>query len=173
MEVSVFLLANRFLKFYLHSPSQFVQPTFNIMIKITEKAIDVQKVIDTASSLGAGAVNVFVGTVRNNANGKNVVWLEYEAYETMAVAEIKKIIDEASHRWPLLGWAVSHRIGTLKPGEVSVVVAVSSPHRKESFEACQYIIDTLKEKAPIWKKEVFEDGEEWISARPIPMTVSN
>ncbi|MEO7990933.1 MAG: molybdenum cofactor biosynthesis protein MoaE [Chryseolinea sp.] len=143
------------------------------MIKITEKAIDVQKVIDTASSLGAGAVNVFVGTVRNNANGKNVVWLEYEAYETMAVAEIKKIIDEASHRWPLLGWAVSHRIGTLKPGEVSVVVAVSSPHRKESFEACQYIIDTLKEKAPIWKKEVFEDGEEWISARPIPMTVSN
>ena len=136
------------------------------MIKITEKAIDVQKVIDTASSLGAGAVNVFVGTVRNNANGKNVLWLEYEAYETMAVAEIKKIIDEASHRWPLLGWAVSHRIGTLKPGEVSVVVAVSSPHRRESFEACQYVIDTLKANAPIWKKEVFEDGEEWVSARP-------
>lgn len=143
------------------------------MIKLTEKAIDVQKVIDSASSLSAGAVNVFIGTVRNNANGKNVVWLEYEAYETMAIAEIKKIIDEASHRWPLLGWAVSHRIGTLKPGEVSVVVAVASPHRKESFEACQYIIDTLKEKAPIWKKELFEDGEEWISARPIPMIVSN
>lgn len=143
------------------------------MIKLTEKAIDVQKVIDTASSLGAGAVNVFIGTVRNNANGKNVVWLEYEAYETMAIAEIKKIIDTASHRWPLLGWAVSHRIGTLKPGEVSVVVAVSSPHRRESFEACQYVIDTLKEKAPIWKKEVFEDGEEWISARPTPMTTSS
>jgi molybdopterin synthase catalytic subunit len=143
------------------------------MIKITEKAIDVQKVIDTASSLGAGAVNVFVGTVRNNANGKDVLWLEYEAYETMAVAEIKKIIDEASHRWPLLGWAVSHRIGTLKPGEVSVVVAVSSPHRRESFEACQYVIDTLKANAPIWKKEVFADGEEWISARPTPMTASN
>ncbi|RAW01041.1 molybdenum cofactor biosynthesis protein MoaE [Pseudochryseolinea flava] len=136
------------------------------MIKITEKPIDVQKVIDTASSLGAGAVNVFIGTVRNNANGKNVVWLEYEAYETMAVNEIRKIIDDASHRWPLLGWAVSHRIGTLKPGEVSVVVAVASPHRRESFEACQYIIDTLKANAPIWKKEVFEDGEEWVSARP-------
>jgi molybdopterin synthase catalytic subunit len=136
------------------------------MIKITEKSIDVQKVIDTASSLGAGAVNVFVGTVRNTANGKNVVWLEYEAYESMAVAEIRKIIDEASHRWPLLGWAVSHRVGTLKPGEVSVVVAVSSPHRRESFEACQFIIDTVKEKAPIWKKEHFEDGEEWVSARP-------
>lgn len=136
------------------------------MIKITEKSIDVQKVIETASSLGAGAVNVFVGTVRNNAHGKKVVWLEYEAYESMAVAEIRKIIDDASHRWPLLGWAVSHRVGTLKPGEVSVAVAVSSPHRRESFEACQYIIDTLKEKAPIWKKEHFEDGEEWVSARP-------
>src|SRR5688572_2241472 len=100
------------------------------MIKITEKAIDVQKVIDTASSLGAGAVNVFVGTVRNTAHGKNVLWLEYEAYEDMAVAEIKKIIEEASHRWGLLGWAVSHRIGTLRPGEASVVVAVSTPNRK-------------------------------------------
>ena len=136
------------------------------MIKITEKPIDVQKVIDTATSLGAGAVNVFIGTVRNTAHGKNVVWLEYEAYESMAVAEIRKIIDEASHRWPLLGWAVSHRVGTLKPAEVSVVVAVSAPHRRESFEACQFIIDTLKEKVPIWKKEVFEDGEEWVSARP-------
>ncbi|HEX7013865.1 MAG TPA: molybdenum cofactor biosynthesis protein MoaE [Cyclobacteriaceae bacterium] len=136
------------------------------MIKITEKPIDVQKVIDTATSLGAGAVNVFIGTVRNTAHGKNVVWLEYEAYESMAVAEIRKIIDEASHRWPLLGWAVSHRVGTLKPAEVSVVVAVSAPHRRESFEACQFIIDSLKSKVPIWKKEVFEDGEEWVSARP-------
>jgi molybdopterin synthase catalytic subunit len=136
------------------------------MIKITEKPIDIQKVIDTASSLGAGAVNVFIGTVRNNAHGKNVLWLEYEAYESMAVSEIRKIIDEASHRWPLLGWAVSHRVGTLKPGEVSVVVAVSSPHRQQSFEACQFIIDTLKAKAPIFKKEIFEDGGEWVSAQP-------
>ena len=136
------------------------------MIKITEKAIDVQKVIETVSSLSAGAVNVFIGTVRNNAHGKNVVWLEYEAYETMVVNEVRKIIDEASHKWPLQGWAISHRIGTLKPGEVAVAIAVSSPHRKDSFAACQFIIDELKEKAPIWKKEVFEDGEEWVSARP-------
>lgn len=142
------------------------------MIKITEKPIDVQKVIGTVSSLGAGAVNVFIGTVRNSAHGKNVVWLEYEAYESMAVAEIRKIIDEASHRWPLLGWAVSHRIGTLKPGEVSVAIAVSSPHRRDSFEACQFIIDTLKERVPIWKKEVFEDGEEWVSARPNGVSAS-
>jgi molybdopterin synthase catalytic subunit len=136
------------------------------MIKITEKPIDIQKVIDTASSLGAGAVNVFIGTVRNTTHGKNVLWLEYEVYESMAVAEIRKIIIEAAQRWPLLGWAVSHRVGTLKPGEVSVAIAVSAPHRKDSFEACQFIIDTLKEKVPIWKKEIFEDGEEWISAQP-------
>lgn len=141
------------------------------MIKITEKPIDVQRVIETASSLGAGAVDVFIGTIRNQANGKNVRWLEYEAYESMAVAEIRKIIDQASHRWTLLGWAVSHRIGTLRPGEVAVVVAVATAHRKESFEACQFIIDNLKAKAPIWKKEVFEDGEEWVSARPLPMTI--
>jgi molybdopterin synthase catalytic subunit len=136
------------------------------MIKITEKSIDIQKVIDTASSLNAGAVNVFIGTVRNSAHGKNVLWLEYEAYESMAVAEIKRIIDEASHRWPILGHGICHRIGTLKPGEVSVVVAVSTPHRADSFDACEFIIDAIKQKAPIWKKEVFEDGEEWISARP-------
>lgn len=134
------------------------------MIKITEKAIDVNKVIETAQSLGAGAINVFIGTVRDTALNKKVVWLEYEAYEAMAVAETRKIVDEAAGRWELMGWAVSHRIGTLKPGEVAVVVAVSTKHRRASFEACQYIIDKLKEKVPIFKKEVFEDGAEWISA---------
>lgn len=136
------------------------------MIKITEKPIDVQKVIETASSLGAGAVNAFVGSVRNTAHNKNVVWLEYEAHESLAVSETRKIIDEAARRWSLQGWAVSHRIGTLKPGEVAVAVAVSTRHRKESFEACQFIIDQIKEKVPIFKKEVFEDGEEWVGARP-------
>ena len=134
------------------------------MIKITEKPIDVNKVIETASSLGAGAVNVFIGTVRDTALNKRVVWLEYEAYESMAVAETRKIIDEAATRWELMGWAVSHRIGTLKPGETAVAVAVSTKHRKASFEACQFIIDKLKENVPIFKKEVFEDGAEWVSA---------
>jgi molybdopterin synthase catalytic subunit len=143
------------------------------MIKITEKPIDVQKVIESATSLGAGAIDVFIGTVRNNAHNKSVRWLEYEAYESMAVAEIKKIIETAAGKWGLLGWEVSHRVGTLKPGEVAVVVAVSTSHRKASFEACQYIIDTIKEKAPIWKKEVFEDGEEWVSAQPKMQVSSN
>jgi len=136
------------------------------MIKITEKPIDIHKVVETVSSLGAGAVNIFIGNVRSTAHNKNVRWLEYEAYEGMAVAEIRKIMDEASHRWGLLGAAVSHRVGTLKPGETAVAVAVSAPHRKESFEACEFIINELKAKVPIWKKEVFEDGEEWVSAQP-------
>jgi molybdopterin synthase catalytic subunit len=143
------------------------------MIKITEKPIDVHKVIETVSSLGAGAVNIFIGNVRSTAHNKNVRWLEYEAYEGMAVAEIRKIIDDATQRWGLLGVAVSHRIGTLKPGETAVAVAVSAPHRKESFEACEFIIDELKAKVPIWKKEVFEDGEEWVSARPQMTVLSN
>lgn len=136
------------------------------MINITDKTIDVQQVINSVTNDGAGAVNVFIGTVRNNANGKNVIRLEFEAYETMAVAEIKNILDAASAKWPLLASAVSHRVGSLIPGDVAVVIAVASPHRKESFEACQYIIDTLKMNVPIWKKEVFEGGEEWISAHP-------
>ncbi len=136
------------------------------MIKITEQPIDIQKVIDTASAPGAGATNVFIGTVRDHASDKKVMWLEYESYESMAVAETRKIIDEAAAKWPLMGWAVSHRMGTLKPGEVAVAVAVSTKHRKESFEACQYIIDSLKYRVPIFKKEVFEDGAEWVSAKP-------
>lgn len=143
------------------------------MINITDQPIPVQPVIDAALARGAGAVNVFIGTVRDHATGKKVVWLEYESYEPMAVAETQKIIDEAAARWPLLGWAVSHRMGLLKPGEVAVVVAVSTPHRKESFEACQYIIDSLKYRVPIFKKEVFEDGAEWVGAKSDPALPKN
>ncbi|MEQ9591649.1 MAG: molybdenum cofactor biosynthesis protein MoaE [Cyclobacteriaceae bacterium] len=136
------------------------------MISITDKPIDVQKVIEAANSLEAGAVNAFIGTVRDNAKKKRVVRLEYEAYNAMAIAEIQKVVDEACAKWSLMGWSIAHRVGILEPGEVAVVVAISTAHRKESFEACQFIIDNVKAKAPIWKKEVFEDGEEWVAAHP-------
>ena len=136
------------------------------MIEITDKAIDAQKIIDAASKLNAGAVNIFIGTVRNNAKGRKVMRLEYEAYEPMAMAEIRKIFEEATERWKLLGWAFSHRVGVLIPGEPAVVVAISTSHRKESFEATEFIMNELKLKVPIWKKEIFENGEEWVSARP-------
>jgi molybdopterin synthase catalytic subunit len=136
------------------------------MIEITDQPIDVQNVIHTASQTEAGAINTFIGTVRNQTSGKKVVRLEYEAYEPMAISEIQKIIDRANTRWLLLGWAVSHRVGILHPGEIAVVVSVSTAHRKASFEACQFIIDSLKETVPIWKREFFEDGDQWVSAHP-------
>lgn len=134
------------------------------MIKITTKPIDVQKVIDTASSLSAGAVNVYIGTVQNATRHKPLRWVEYEALESVAVAEIRNIINEASHRWRLSGWAVSQRIGTLRPGEVAIVVCVSATERQEAFDACEFIIDAVEAKAPIWKKEVLAGGEEWVPA---------
>jgi molybdopterin synthase catalytic subunit len=136
------------------------------LIELTEHKIDVTRIINAASAHEAGAVNVFIGTVRNQTAGKEVTKLEYEAYEPMAIAEIQKIVDTASTSWRLTGWAISHRTGTLLPGEVAVVVAVSTPHRKDSFEACQFIIDSLKKTVPIWKKEFFLDGDQWVSAHP-------
>ena len=136
------------------------------MITIAHNLIDIQNVISSAESADAGAVNVFIGTVRSKTGHKKVVRLEYEAYEPMAILEIKKIIELAKEKWLLKGWSVSHRVGTLNIGDVAVVVAVSTAHRKESFEACQFIIDSLKQTVPIWKKEIFEGGEEWVSAHP-------
>lgn len=136
------------------------------MIEITDQPIDVQKIISAASRKEAGAVNTFIGTVRNNTSGNKVVRLEYEAYEPMAISEIQKIIDRTTEQWNLTGFAVSHRVGVLQPGEIAVVVAVSTPHRKDSFAACQSIIDTLKQTVPIWKREFFENGDEWVSAHP-------
>ncbi len=136
------------------------------MIEITNQPIDVQKVINAALQNSAGAINTFIGTVRNQTSGKKVVRLEYEAYEPMAVSEIRKIVDKANASWQLLGWAVSHRVGMLHPGEIAVVVSIATAHRKESFEACQFIIDNLKLTVPIWKREFFEDGDQWVSAHP-------
>jgi molybdopterin synthase catalytic subunit len=136
------------------------------MIEITDKQIEIQRIIDAAFSDKAGAVNTFIGTVRNQTKDKKVSRLEYEAYEPMAISEIKKIIEQANDKWAITGYAVSHRIGTLYPGDVAVVVAISTPHRKASFEACQYIIDSLKETVPIWKREFFEDGDQWVSSHP-------
>ena len=134
------------------------------MINITDQPIDITEVMRAATDPTAGAVNLFVGTVRDNALNKKVIRLEYEAYEEMAMAETQKIFEEATERWGLIRWAIAHRVGTLQPGEIAVAVAVSTKHRKESFEASQFIMDELKARVPIFKKEVFEDGEEWISA---------
>jgi molybdopterin synthase catalytic subunit len=136
------------------------------MIEITSIKINRKKVLNAVAHLAGGAICSFVGTVRSKTANKKVLRLEYECYEPMAIREIEKIIELAKTKWPVLAVAISHRVGTLQLGDEAVVLAVSTPHRKESFEACQFMIDTLKQTVPIWKKEVFEGGEEWVSAHP-------
>jgi len=109
---------------------------------------------------------VFIGTVRNATKGKKVNKLEFEAYEPMAIAEMEKIAKQAFEKWPVQKVLIHHRIGVLEVGEVPVVIAVSAAHRAAAFDACRYIIDTLKQTVPIWKKEIFEDGEVWVAAHP-------
>ncbi len=134
------------------------------MILVSDKALDVQAVIDAVQTEQAGAINVFIGTVRNQTSEKSVVGLEYEAFEAMAIKKMEEIAEQAKAKFPVLKVAIAHRVGKLKLGEIAVVIAVATPHRAESFAACKFIIDTLKEVVPIWKKEIFEDGDVWVSA---------
>lgn len=135
-------------------------------IQILDKPLSIQDCVDFVTSDEAGAIDVFIGTVRNNTKGKKVVRLEFESYERMAISEMTKIAEEAFNKYPAQKIAIHHRVGTLEIGEIAVIIAVSTPHRKASFGACQYMIDTLKETVPIWKKEIFEDGEVWVAAHP-------
>ncbi|WP_420583185.1 molybdenum cofactor biosynthesis protein MoaE [Reichenbachiella sp.] len=136
------------------------------MIKITEQKIDVAALIAAVSHEGAGATDVFIGTTRNKTSDKAVVRLDFEAYKPMAIKELQKIVDRAKSQWPILKYAISHRIGVVEIGEEAVVIAVSTPHRQAAFESCKFIIDELKKTVPIWKKEIFQDGDVWVAAHP-------
>ena len=134
------------------------------MIQISAQHIDIQACIDAAQSERAGAIDVFIGTVRNHNNAKEVVRLEFETYDTMAVKKMEELANQARERWDIEKIVMVHRKGVLQIGDVAVVIAVSTPHRVASFEACQWLIDTLKQVVPIWKKEIYENGEEWLEA---------
>jgi len=110
----------------------------------------------------AGATVSFVGLVRGTNNGRKVLRLEYEAYEPLAVAVFRKILDEAAGRWPDALLAIHHRVGRVEVGETSVVISARSPHRGHAFAACRYAIERVKQVAPIWKHEFFEGGDVWI-----------
>lgn len=131
-------------------------------IEVTEAPIAAADLGRQVACPTAGATVTFEGTVRNHHHGKPVDRLEYEAYGPMAEAVIRAIAEEALERWQLEGVAVSHRFGALQIGDVSVAIAVSSAHRGEAFEAVRMIIDELKQRAPIWKKETGPDGTFWI-----------
>jgi molybdopterin synthase catalytic subunit len=133
------------------------------MIEITKGPIDHAAVTDRVRSNQAGAVCSFLGTVREMTGDRRTVALDYEAYPEMALKTMADLEREARDRWPILDLALVHRVGHLDLGEISVVVAVSCPHRHQAFDACRWLIDTLKESVPIWKKEVWADGsEEWV-----------
>jgi len=114
----------------------------------------------------AGGHVIFIGTVRNHTSNRNVLHLEFEAYAPMAKKEMEKIATSALSKYDVLHVAIHHRTGKLEIGEIPVIIGVSSAHRKAAFEACEYCIDTLKERVPIWKKEYFENGEVWVAAHP-------
>jgi molybdopterin synthase catalytic subunit len=135
--------------------------TSDIMIKIVRSPIDLNEVLHSVSSPQAGAIDIFIGTTRNHSNGKEVLSLEYEAYEPMALKLMEALVAKARQRWTINRMAVVHRVGKVEIGEASVMIAVSAAHRREAFEACWYAIDALKRDIPIWKKEVFSDGEAW------------
>jgi len=134
------------------------------MITIVETELPIEAVTRAAaSSLGgaAGGLVTFVGTVRDNSQGRTIEYLEYSAYKPMAEAEMRRIADEVRTRWGL-PCAISHRLGRLRIGEASIVVAVAAPHRKEAFDACHWAVDEVKARVPIWKKEVATDGYWWV-----------
>lgn len=129
---------------------------------VMDKAvIDVRALEARVSGVTNGAVCTFVGQVRDHSRGREVTFLEYDAYVPMAVKEMTRLAGEAEARWGC-NVAIQHRIGRIELGEASVVISVGSPHRAEAFEACRWCIDTLKETVPIWKREVCPDGAYWI-----------
>ncbi|HLX12618.1 MAG TPA: molybdenum cofactor biosynthesis protein MoaE [Bacteroidota bacterium] len=136
------------------------------MIQIIRDKININALLAAVADPAAGGIDIFIGTTRNHSDGKDVLELEYEAYQDMALPMMRQIADDAKERWGVMKIAVVHRIGKVPVGEASVAIAVSSAHRKEAFEACRYIIDTLKKTVPIWKKELFADGSKWVGERP-------
>jgi len=138
----------------------------SIWIKLIPARIDLNEALGFCYNDSCGAVNSFIGTVRNATKGEAVKNLLFEAYEPMAYKELKKLATEAQRKWPIEKVCIVHRLGEVPVGEEAVVIVVASPHRKESFKACEFLIDQLKVTVPIWKKERLESGEVWVSAHP-------
>ena len=141
------------------------------MFRVTHQPIDLHKLVDYVTDPEAGAIATFIGTTRNNNEGRKVIALDYEAYAEMAEKELARIGADAANNWPICRMAILHRLGPVQIGEASVVIAVSSAHRDAAFAASRFAIEEIKKTVPIWKKEVFEGGEVWIgtqTGQPLP-----
>ncbi len=133
------------------------------MVELTYEPIDTAALLDAVNSPQAGAVVLFLGTVREFTHGRRTVALDYECYPGMARKKMEELEAEARQRWPVINCGIVHRLGRLELGEASVAVAVSTAHRNDAFEAGRWLIDTLKEVVPIWKRENWDDGsQEWV-----------
>jgi molybdopterin synthase catalytic subunit len=132
-------------------------------VDVTGEPLDARLLLDFVSDPTAGATVLFSGTVRNHSHGREgVTHLEYEAYEGVVVTKIAEVIEAARSRWPMIKVAAVHRTGTLNVGDAAVMVAVSTAHRADAFPACKFVIDELKRSVPIWKKEHWPGGAEWV-----------
>jgi molybdopterin synthase catalytic subunit len=143
-----------------------------IVTVLTREPIDAQKLVAAAKRGEDGAVVIFDGIVRNNTRGRRTLYLDYEAYEAMAAKQMKELAEEAVGRFGVRGVTMIHRLGRLEVGETSVLVVVASAHRGPAFEACRWLIDTLKKTVPIWKKETFADGVVWAAGEAFPASVA-
>jgi molybdopterin synthase catalytic subunit len=138
-----------------------------VLFEVKAEALDPERLVEHVRKDEAGAVALFYGVVRNNNMGRRVLYLEYDAYPEMATKVMRQIAEEATTAHPITDVAIQHRTGRLEIGEASLLIAVSAPHRKEAFEACHALVDRFKEVVPIWKKEVWEGGEEWIEGEAV------
>ncbi|HEY7556070.1 MAG TPA: molybdenum cofactor biosynthesis protein MoaE [Candidatus Binatia bacterium] len=135
------------------------------MFRVTEQPLNLQELVDFVTDPSAGAIATFIGTTRNNNEGRKVMALDYDAYPEMAEKELKRIGADASKKWQICRMAIVHRIGPVQITQASVMIAVSSAHREAAFAACRFAIEEIKKTVPIWKKELYEGGELWIGTQ--------
>ena len=135
------------------------------MFRVTDKPIDLHELVDCVTDPEAGAIATFIGTTRNNNQGRKVIALDYEAYPEMAEKELARLGEEAKKKWQICRMAIVHRIGPVQITEPSVIIAVSAAHRDAAIAACRFAIEEIKKTVPIWKKEVYEGGEIWIGTQ--------
>ncbi len=137
-------------------------------VELVRERIDTQTITDAIKAGEDGAVTIFDGIVRNNTKSRATLYLDYTAYESMALQQMRELAEEATSRFAVRDVALVHRLGRLEVGETSILIAVASAHRGAAFDACRWLIDTLKKQVPIWKREVFVDGAVWAPGEPFP-----
>ena len=135
------------------------------MFRVQDEPIDLNELVRYVTDAEAGAIATFIGTTRNNNEGRKVIALDYDGYPEMAEKELARIGAEAKNKWPICKMAIVHRLGPVQIGEASVIIVVSSAHRDAAFAASRFAIEEIKKTVPIWKKEMFEGGEVWIGTQ--------